>query len=86
MYVTEAILPLEITSRSLRVIEFDVNTNEVELYQDLDILNENWEVPQLCQAAYKAHTENFYNMRVRVRNFKVEEWVLRKNDSSHGQP
>lgn len=39
-YDIEAVIPIEIASRSLRLTEFDVNTNEVELHQDLDIHNE----------------------------------------------
>ena len=51
-YGTEAVLPLGITSRSLRVTEFDANTNDVELRQNLDVLNEKREAAQLHQATY----------------------------------
>lgn len=30
--------------------------------------------------------KNFYNKRVRIKNFKVGEWVLRKNEASHSEP
>lgn len=30
--------------------------------------------------------KNFYNKRVRVKNFKIGEWVLRKNKASHLEP
>lgn len=85
-YGTKAVLPLEILRRSLWVTGLDANTNEAEQHQDLDVLDEKREAAQLRQAAYKARTENYYNMCVRVKNFKVGEWVLRKNKSSHAQP
>lgn len=86
IYGTKAFLPLEILEGSLWVTDFKENDNEVERHQDLDTLNEEHEAAKLCQAAYKACTKNYHNMRVQMKNFNVGEWVLRKNESSHAQP
>ena len=50
------------------------------------MLDENFEAAQVCQALYKSRTKNYYNCQVWVKNFKVGEWVIRKNDSSHAEP
>ena len=50
------------------------------------MLEEKYEFAQMRRALYKSHTENYYNRQVRVKNFKVGEWVLRKNESHHAKP
>lgn len=82
----EAVLPLEILSESLWVTSFDEGLNDNKRQQDLDVLDEKRQADRLRKAAYKAHKENFYNKRVRIKNFKVGEWVLRKNEASHSEP
>lgn len=47
------------------------------------MLEEKQEAARRRQAAYKNCTENYYNRGVQVKNLKVEEWVVRKNEFSH---
>lgn len=74
----EAVLPLEILSESLRVMNFHTNSKK-------DMLDEKCQAAQLQQAAYKAHMENFYSKRVWIKNIKIREWVLRNNKVSHSE-
>lgn len=67
-------------------MDFEANANAIGQRQDLDFLDKKCEAIQLCQAAYKARTENYYNRHMQVKNFKVWKWVLRKNESSRAQP
>ena len=66
--------------------DFDVNENEVEKHQDLNMLDEKREAAHPHKAAYKTRIENYHNWHVQVKNFKVGEWELRKNESGHAQP
>lgn len=85
-YNMEAVLPLEILSESLWVTSFDADSNEVERKQDLDKLDVKHQAARLRKVAYKAHTKNLYNKQVSVKNFKIGEWVLSKNEASHWDP
>lgn len=72
-YGIEAVLPLEILSKSLWVMGFETKTNEEERRQDMDMFNKKREAAQLRQASYESRVENFYNRRVQVKFFKVGE-------------
>lgn len=85
-YNTEVVLSAEILEGSLQVMEFNVNANKSGKRQDLDMLDVKRKAAQLRQASYKTLTKNYYNQPVRVKNFKVEEWMLIKIESSHSQP
>ena len=85
-YDIEAVLPPEILVVSLWVTDFDMYTNDMRQCWDLYMLEKKHEAAQLCQVAYKARTENYYNWRVQVNNLKLGEWVVRKNESSHARP
>lgn len=85
-YNTEVVLPAEILEGSLQVMEFNVNANKSGKCQDLDMLDVKRKSAQLRQASYKTLTKNYYNQPIRVKNFKVEEWMLIKIESSHSQP
>ncbi|KAL7615742.1 hypothetical protein Lser_V15G00846 [Lactuca serriola] len=85
-YGMDAVLPLEIVAGSLRTESFEETANEEGRHQDVDMLNEKREAEQMRQALYKSRTKNYYNRQVRVKNFKVGKWMLRKNESSNAEP
>ena len=85
VYGTEAVIPPELSARSLRVTDFEEQSSNEGIRQNLDLLEEKREEAHLRQATYKSKTETYYNRRVRGRAFKVGDWVLRRNDASHAE-
>ncbi|GKV05317.1 hypothetical protein SLEP1_g17345 [Rubroshorea leprosula] len=75
---TEAIIPVEIGVPSLRISHFEPAQNERLLRENLNFLDEVREQSQLRTLAYKQRIANLYNKRVRPRNFRVGDLVLRK--------
>ncbi|GJU11400.1 reverse transcriptase domain-containing protein [Tanacetum coccineum] len=55
---------------------------EEELRQNLDLLEERREITAIREARYKQRVEKYYNKKVRHVQFKVGEFVLRKNEAS----
>ena len=49
---------------------------------NLDLLKERREISAIREAKYKQQVEKYYNKRVRHVQFKVGEFVLRKNEAS----
>ena len=85
VYGTEAVIPPELSARSLRITSFEEHATNDGIRQNLDLLEEKREEAHLRQATYKSKTESYYNRRVRGRAFKVGDWVLRRNDASHAE-
>ncbi|GKV52282.1 hypothetical protein SLEP1_g58870 [Rubroshorea leprosula] len=75
---TEAVIPVEIGVPSLRISHFELAQNERLLREILDLLDEVREQSRLWTLAYKQRIANLYNKRVRPRNFRVGDLVLRK--------
>ncbi|GKV20210.1 hypothetical protein SLEP1_g30368 [Rubroshorea leprosula] len=75
---TEAVIPVEIGVPSLRISHFEPARNERLLRENLDFLDEVREQSRLRTLAYKQRIANLYNKRVRPRNFRVGDLVLRK--------
>ncbi|GKV39513.1 hypothetical protein SLEP1_g47271 [Rubroshorea leprosula] len=75
---TEAVIPVEIGVPSLRISHFEPAHNERLLRENLDFLDEVREQSRLRTLAYKQRIANLYNKRVRPRNFRVGDLVLRK--------
>ncbi|GJZ38830.1 reverse transcriptase domain-containing protein [Tanacetum coccineum] len=55
---------------------------EEELHLNLDLLDERREIIAIKEARYKLQVEKYYNKKVRHVQFKVEEFLLRKNEAS----
>ncbi|GKB15439.1 reverse transcriptase domain-containing protein [Tanacetum coccineum] len=55
---------------------------EEELRLNLDLLEERREIAAIREAKYKQQVEKYYNKKVRYVQFKVGEFVLRKNEAS----
>ncbi|GKV37355.1 hypothetical protein SLEP1_g45396 [Rubroshorea leprosula] len=75
---TEAVIPVEIGVPSLRISHFEPVQKERLLRENLDLLDEVQEQSRLRTLAYKQRIANLYNKRVRPRNFRVGDLVLRK--------
>ncbi|GJS46392.1 reverse transcriptase domain-containing protein [Tanacetum coccineum] len=81
-YGTEAVIPAEIGMPTHRTSSVSEKTNDQELHLNLDLLEEQREIATLREARYKQHVEKYYNKKVRHVQFKVGEFVLRKNEAS----
>ncbi|GAB2290272.1 hypothetical protein Dimus_038097 [Dionaea muscipula] len=73
----EAVVPVEIGIHSYRIKHFSEKSNDSELRNHLDALEERREQVALNIAAYQQRVTRFYNSRVRGRSFRMGELVLR---------
>ncbi|XP_021776322.1 uncharacterized protein LOC110740133 [Chenopodium quinoa] len=76
VYGSEAVLPVEIGSESLRVNQFSAEENEHLMKESLDFLGEIQDSARDRMAAYKQRISKFYNRRVQSRLLKVGDLVL----------
>ncbi|XP_021721069.1 uncharacterized protein LOC110688614 [Chenopodium quinoa] len=76
VYGSEASLPVEIGSESLRVNQFSAEENEHLMKESLDFLDEIRDSARDRMAAYKQRISKFYNQRVQARLLKVGDLVL----------
>ncbi|GJS25823.1 reverse transcriptase domain-containing protein [Tanacetum coccineum] len=81
-YGTEAVIPAEIGMPTHRTSNLNEKTNDQELRLNLDLLEERREIAAISEASYKQQVEKYYNKKVRHVQFKVGEFVLRKNEAS----
>ncbi|GJV67647.1 hypothetical protein Tco_1483156 [Tanacetum coccineum] len=65
-----------------RTSSVNEKTNDQELRLNLDLLDERREIAAIREARYKQQVEKYYNKKVRHVQFKVGEFVLRRNDVS----
>ena len=72
----EAVIPVELGSKSLRVGTFEVETNEEELKLHLDLLQEKRDQAQITMSAYQERVAKYFNRKVKPWSFKVEDMVL----------
>ncbi|GJU43731.1 reverse transcriptase domain-containing protein [Tanacetum coccineum] len=81
-YGTEAVIPVEIVMPTHRTSNVNVKTNDQELRLNLDLLDEQREIVAIREARYKKQVEKYYNKKVRHVQFKMGEFVLRRNEVS----
>ncbi|GKA14236.1 reverse transcriptase domain-containing protein [Tanacetum coccineum] len=81
-YVTEAVIPAEISMPTHRTSNVNEKTNDQELRLNLNLLEERREIAAIREARYKQQVEKYYNKKVRHVQFKVGEFVLRRNEVS----
>ncbi|GJR86177.1 reverse transcriptase domain-containing protein [Tanacetum coccineum] len=79
-YGTEAFIPAEIGIPTRRTIWVSDEKNEETLRLNLNLLEERREKATIREARRKQQVEKYYNQRVRNKQFKVGESVLRKNE------
>ena len=82
VYGSEAVLPPEIGLPTYRISNYDPTTNDANLSLNLDLLEERRELASLRNARYKTFIERYYNSKVRHNQFKIGDFVLRKNEAS----
>ncbi|GJS13671.1 reverse transcriptase domain-containing protein [Tanacetum coccineum] len=81
-YGTEAVIPAEIGMPTHRTSNVNEKTNDQELRLNLDLLGERREIAAIREARYKQQVEKYYNKKVWHVQFKVGEFVLRRNEVS----
>ncbi|GJW79548.1 reverse transcriptase domain-containing protein [Tanacetum coccineum] len=81
-YGTEAVIPAEIGMPTHRTSSVNEKTNDQELRLNLNLLEERREIAAIREARYKQQVEKYYNKKVRHVQFKVGEFVLRRNEVS----
>ena len=87
---TEAVAPVEVRLKSLRVEFANTEHNEEILRLNLDLLEEKREQVLKHAKDYHRKTTKYYDRRVRPRSFKPDDLVLKKflparKDLTHGK-
>lgn len=77
-YGTEAVLPAEIGSKSLRIEKFDPKSSEEGLHVNNDLLEELRDSAQSKVAKYQEKVVELYNTKIKPRGFEVNDLVLRE--------
>jgi ribonuclease HI len=75
---TEAVIPAELGSGSLRVESYQREANAEGLKLHLDLLQERRDYAQITLSAYQERMAKYFNKKVNPRSFKVGDLVLRK--------
>ncbi|XP_021827603.1 uncharacterized protein LOC110768210 [Prunus avium] len=75
---SEAVIPIEVGQPTRRVEHFAPEQSGIEQNLSLDLLEERRLQSILHLAAYQQRTTRFYNQKVRERNFRPGDLVLRK--------
>jgi hypothetical protein len=83
---TEAIIPAELGSGSLRVEAYKAETNNEGLKLHLDLLQEKRDQAQITQSAYQERMAKYFDRKVKPRSFKIGDLVLRKVTLSTRDP
>ena len=84
-YGMDAVIPVEIGSTSYRVSEgVDPEVNNLNSRICLDLLEERREQASLVSEAQKRRAASYHNRRVRAKQFKVGDLVLRRADIGKG--
>ncbi|GKC02178.1 reverse transcriptase domain-containing protein [Tanacetum coccineum] len=65
-----------------RTCKLNEKTNDQELHLNLDLLEERREIAAIREARYKQRVKKYYNKKVQHVQFKVGEFILRKNNAS----
>ncbi|GJV18264.1 reverse transcriptase domain-containing protein [Tanacetum coccineum] len=81
-YGTEVVIPAEIGMPTHIISNVNEKTNDQELCLNLDLLDERRKIAAIREAKYKQQVEKYYNKKVRYVQFKVGEFVLRRNEVS----
>ena len=77
-YVTEAVLLVECGIPFARYMWLDEETNWHKLNHNLDTIDELHNKAHLRTALYQKKVGQHYNKNIKLRTFKVRDWVLRR--------
>ena len=89
-FSTEAVDPVEVGLKSLRIKLENIEHNEEVLLLNLDLLEEKYEKVLKHMEDYHRKTARYYDQRVKPRNYKPGDLVLKKllparKDPAHGK-
>ncbi|XP_071718862.1 uncharacterized protein [Rutidosis leptorrhynchoides] len=85
VYGFEAVIPAEIFVPTHRVANFDEETNNEALCENLNLIEERRLMATIREANNKQQIAKYYNKRVHALSFDVGKWVLRNNDASRAE-
>ena len=74
----KAVIPLEVGLPTIRSENFDPDLNEEAIVLELDLVEERRERALVHIVSYQQELSRKYNKTVHPRQFKIEDWVLRK--------
>jgi hypothetical protein len=77
-YGTEAVIPVEIGLTTWRTNHYDEVTNDDQLRSNLDLVDEVRDQAEARTKVYQQRMARYYDRRVKHREFKVGDLVLRK--------
>uniref|UniRef100_A0A2N9HFP5 RNA-directed DNA polymerase n=1 Tax=Fagus sylvatica TaxID=28930 RepID=A0A2N9HFP5_FAGSY len=77
-YGTEAVIPVEIGLTTWRTDNYDEGSNDVQLRSNLDLVDEVRDQAEARTRVYQQRMARYYDRRVKHREFKVGDLVLRK--------
>ena len=77
-YGIEAVIPVEIGLTTWRTSHHDEDSNDSQLRTNLDLLDEVRDQAEAKTKAYQQRMARYYDRRVKHREFKVGDLVLRK--------
>ena len=81
----DAVIPVEIDSSSYRVSgDIDPEVNNLKTRICLDLLEERRERASIVSETQRQRAARYHNRRVRTRQFKIGDLVLRKADIGKG--
>ncbi|XP_077249087.1 uncharacterized protein LOC143888518 [Tasmannia lanceolata] len=75
---TEAVIPVDVGTPSSRITHFSEQLNGDGLRTNLDLLGEAREESRIRVAAYKQKVSRYHDSKIRPREFRVGDLVLRK--------
>ena len=78
MFGTEVIIPVEIGLTSFKTNEYDEGSNDNHLRLNLDLLDEACDQAEAKTRAYQQRKARYHNQRMKHREFKMGDIVLRK--------
>ncbi|XP_077234682.1 uncharacterized protein LOC143876885 [Tasmannia lanceolata] len=75
---TEAVIPVDVGTPSARISNFNEQLNGDGLRANLDLLEDAREESRIRVAAYKQKVSRYHDSKIRPREFRVRDLVLRK--------
>uniref|UniRef100_A0A2N9H4D6 RNase H type-1 domain-containing protein n=1 Tax=Fagus sylvatica TaxID=28930 RepID=A0A2N9H4D6_FAGSY len=85
-YGTEAVIPVEIGLTTWRTNHYDEESNDVQLRSNLDLVDEVRDQAEARTRVYQQRMARYYDRRVKHREFKIGDLVLRKSDPRNKGP
>ncbi|XP_071693488.1 uncharacterized protein [Rutidosis leptorrhynchoides] len=82
VYGSEAVIPAEIAVPTQRVMEFNDESNVINLKENLNLWEERREIAAIREASNKQKIAKYYNQRVRERTLRPGDFVWRNNNAS----